>query len=233
MTGTSAGTSPVTTARTRVLVVTGLVAVLLAGCGSGPDPAPQPSATASASVSAADGEPGSPSEPAPGPAVPDIPVRPADDASIPAPPAPVRLAVADLDVDMPVVGVGTEPDGTMSLPASGSEAGWYRFGSAPASATGTTVLASHVDTRAEGLGPFARLREAQVGSVVTLADAAGAVHRYTVASVERIAKADVPLDDVFDRAGPPRLVLVTCGGDWDASVGHYEDNVIVTAVPVA
>jgi hypothetical protein len=27
------------------------------------------------------------------------------------------------------------------------------------------------------------------------------------------------------------LRLVTCGGDFDASTGHYTDNIIVTAVP--
>jgi len=26
-------------------------------------------------------------------------------------------------------------------------------------------------------------------------------------------------------------VLVTCGGPFDASIGHYRDNVVVTAVP--
>ena len=163
----------------------------------------------------------------------DIPVRVADDASAARPPAPTRLAIADLDVDMAIVEVGTEDDGTMSLPASGSEAGWYRFGPAPSSPSGTTVLASHVDTRAEGLGPFARLRDAQEGTAVTVTDEDGTVHSYTVSSVERIAKTQVPLDDVFDRAGPPRLVLLTCGGAWDESVGHYEDNVIVTAVQSA
>ena len=219
---------PVVTSRVRVLVTTGLVAALLAACG------------ASAEQSQADVDQAEVSTPEQSTAPPptsqlsaDVPVRVADDASIPPPPVPVRLTVADLDVDMVVVETGTAPDGTMSLPASGTEAGWYRFGSAPASPSGTTVLASHVDTRAEGLGPFARLREAQVGTAVTVTDADGTVHTYTVSSVERIAKDKVPLDDVFDRAGPPRLVLLTCGGAWDTATGHYEDNVIVTAVPGA
>ena len=216
---------PVATSRARALATTGLVAVLLVACSA---PAEQSASEQSA--------PPSPTQSA-GPLVPgmipDIPVRVADDASSPPPPAPVRLTVADLDVDMAVVETGTSPDGTMSLPASAAEAGWYRFGSAPTSPAGTTVLASHVDTRAEGLGPFARLREAQVGAEVTVTDADGSVHAYTVSSVERIAKEEVPLDDVFDRAGPPRLVLLTCGGAWDAAAGHYEDNVIVTAVPGA
>jgi len=27
-------------------------------------------------------------------------------------------------------------------------------------------------------------------------------------------------------------VLVTCGGPFDATGGHYRDNIVVTAVPV-
>ena len=223
---------PVTISRPRVLVVTGLVAALLAACGAPADQASGPTLPSTNQTSAPTA---TPRPTAQGPVVlpQDIPVRAADDAFAALPPAPARLTIAELDVDMVVVEVGTEADGTMSLPASGDEAGWYRFGSAPASPSGTTVLASHVDTRAEGLGPFARLREAQVGTAVTVTDVDGRVHSYTVSTVERIAKTQVPLDDVFDRAGPPRLVLLTCGGAWDASIGHYEDNVIVTAVPVA
>lgn len=223
---------PVTISRSRALLVTGLAAALLGACGA---PANQASGPTLPSTNQTSAPTATPSPTADGPIVlpQDIPVRAADDGFAAQPPAPARLTIGDLDVDMVVVEVGTEADGTMSLPASGDEAGWYRFGSAPASPAGTTVLASHVDTRAEGLGPFARLREAQVGTAVSITDEDGTVHRYTVSSVERIAKPQVPLDDVFDRAGPPRLVLLTCGGAWDASVGHYEDNVIVTAVPGA
>ena len=218
---------------THIRVAAALVAAaLVASCSTGTDSsgtaAPSPTTAAAPEVTT---EATPDATPDAASALPDIPVRPAQDAAVAPPPAPVRVTVADLDVDMLVVGVGTEPDGTMSVPAAGSEAGWYRFGSAPASPTGTTVLASHVDTLAEGLGPFARLREAQAGSSVTVTDAAGVVHSYTVTSVERIPKPDAPLDAIFDRAGPPRLVLVTCGGAWDASVGHYEDNIIVTATP--
>jgi hypothetical protein len=36
---------------------------------------------------------------------------------------------------------------------------------------------------------------------------------------------------LYSRRGRPRLVLVTCGGPFDAGIGHYRDNVVVTAVP--
>jgi hypothetical protein len=36
---------------------------------------------------------------------------------------------------------------------------------------------------------------------------------------------------VYSLRGAGRLVLVTCGGPFDAMTGHYPDNVVVTAVP--
>lgn len=43
-------------------------------------------------------------------------------------------------------------------------------------------------------------------------------------------KADLPLD-VWSQTGPARLMLVTCGGPFDSSIGRYRDNIVVTAVP--
>jgi LPXTG-site transpeptidase (sortase) family protein len=129
---------------------------------------------------------------------------------------------------MDVVPVGVEPDGDMALPKTVAEAGWYQFGPRPGDASGATVLAAHVDTHAEGLGPFARLRSVKRGASVVLSTRDGAVHRYRVSSVQLVPKSEVPAAAVFDREGPPRLTLVTCGGAYDRGNG-YSDNVVVTA----
>jgi hypothetical protein len=53
---------------------------------------------------------------------------------------------------------------------------------------------------------------------------------YRVTSVRAYPKSELPTS-VFRRTGPPRLVLVTCGGPFDAATGHYPDDVVVTAAP--
>lgn len=58
-------------------------------------------------------------------------------------------------------------------------------------------------------------------------------HTYRVVSVERISKAEVPLDRVFTLDGDPHLVLVTCGGAFDREARSYTDNYIVTAEKVS
>ena len=50
-------------------------------------------------------------------------------------------------------------------------------------------------------------------------------------SVHTMRKESLPAD-VYSLRGRPRLVLVTCGGPFDSAIGHYRDNVVVTAVPV-
>ncbi len=224
-----------TRAGLAALVSLVLLAAACAGPTDVPDGAPPVAsapATGEAQEPADDGAPDPDAGPADAAAdLPDVPVRPATDQAPAAPPAPERLVISALDIDMTVDRVGIEDDGTMELPPTGERAGWYEFGPAPASPAGTTVVAAHVDTRSGGLGPFAALLEVETGTEVTVTDADGTTHNYTVDGVERIPKDEVQLDAVFDRAGDPRLVLVTCGGTFDQRAGHYADNVVVTAVP--
>jgi len=163
-----------------------------------------------------------------------LPRVPVYDPTAPAQPSsaePVRLVVPSRDIDMRVVPVGIAADGSMGLSENAFEAGWYEYGPAPGAPAGNAVLAAHVDSVLSGIGPFARLRDVRVGSRVLVTDDASDVHRYRVTSVHKIPKDDAPTAHWFARDGAPRLVLVTCGGAWDAKTRHYADNVVVTAEP--
>ncbi len=167
--------------------------------------------------------------------LPAVPVRSAALGDVDAATAvpPVRLDIPALGIAVPIDPVGVQPDGQMEIPPLVERAGWYRFGPAPGEPAGTAVVAAHVDSVASaGLGPFARLRDAAVGDVVDVTLADGSVRTFTVSSVERRAKPEIVWSEVFVRDGAPRLVLVTCGGTFRRDVGHYSDNVVVTAEPV-
>ena len=167
-------------------------------------------------------------------ALPDVPVQDASMASLSA-----RTVVPPVRVELPVLGVvaevdqvGVADDGQMELPPDPDRVGWYRFGPAPGEDRGSAVLAAHVDSRRYGLGQFSQLRESSPGDrvVVVLADGRSVEHE--VVEVRSESKAVVQLDALFRREGEPSLVLVTCGGVYDADARSYEDNVVVTAVPV-
>jgi len=196
-------------------------------CGPTSDAPPAP-ATATPAAAA-------PSPPSAGPVAPDVPVVDASLGAQPVPaaaPAPVRVVVPDLGLDMPVDPVGVEDDGTMQIPGDAGRAGWYRYGPAPADPAGATVVAAHVDSWTTGVGPFSRLRDVAPGARVEVTTSDGVVHAYVVRDVAQVPKQDAPVAQWFDRTGAPRLVLVTCGGAFDREVGHYADNVAVTADPV-
>lgn len=145
-------------------------------------------------------------------------------------PVPVELNVPSLGVVAPVDPVGVEPDGSMTIPADGARVGWYRFGPAPG-AEGSAVLAGHVDTRAGGPGALFALQDLAPGDELLVRRTDGTVAPFTVVGRETITKAALPTDVIFDRAGPPRLTVVTCGGPFIEQTRSYRDNVVITAVP--
>ncbi len=171
-----------------------------------------------------------PAAPLPAVAAPAVTARPAAPSAVTpgVPPARLRLA----GVDAPLDPVGVDPAGAMALPEDVDRVGWYRFGPAPGAGEGTAVLAGHVDDAEQGLGALAPLREVEDGAEVQVTDASGAVTRWRVVSRELIEKRAVPLAALFQRTGPPRLVLLTCGGEFLPELRSYADNVVVVAEPV-
>ena len=189
----------------------------------------RPAPTAGVPVAAALAAP----TPAPVPVAPDrLPTataRPAAPAAAATVVPPVRLVVPARGIDAPVDPVGVEPQGEMALPADVDRVGWYRFGPTPGAAEGSAVLAGHVDDAEQGLGALAPLRTAEPGDGVVVTDADGAVTRWSVVGRELVEKPAVPLTELFARTGTPRLVLITCGGPFDADLRSYRDNVVVVA----
>lgn len=183
-----------------------------------------------------DERPGSgPSTPAPDPrpsALVDVPVRAATPPPRARVDAPARLRIADRDIALDIVPVGVADDGSMELPAAADVAGWYRYGPAPGSSSGNAVLAAHVDSAVTGIGPLVELRDVEEGSRLTVRTASGRTLVYTVTGVDQVPKTEAPLRAWFERDGPPQLVVITCGGAWDANIRHYSDNVVLTAEPV-
>jgi hypothetical protein len=172
--------------------------------------------------------------PAPRPPVvsaPPAPVAPQVAAPAPQQEPPVRVRLPALGVDAPVAPVGVDDRGRMAVPLDVGTVGWYRFGPGPGAATGSAVLSGHVDDREQGYGAFHRLGDLAPGDPVAVDLAGGGTVTYRVEAVTRVPKADLPVADVFSRAGAPRLTLVTCGGPFDYEAHGYRDNVVVVARP--
>ncbi|WP_354699889.1 hypothetical protein DSM112329_00147 [Paraconexibacter sp. AEG42_29] len=158
-----------------------------------------------------------------------LPARKAQTASAV---TPTRVSVARLGVSAPVAAVDIDmATGALDVPKNIQRVGWWRDGAAPGSTAGTVLLAGHVDSARDGGGAFYALKGARPGDVVKVTSDDGRTRSYRVTSRKSVRKNALPAS-IFTRKGPKRLVLVTCGGPFLQDVGHYRDNVIVTARPV-
>ena len=144
----------------------------------------------------------------------------------PAPPARIRIPA--IGVDARVVRVGLDRAGALEVPRSWVEAGWYAHAPRPGE-PGPAVIVGHVDSTS-GPAVFYRLGALHGGAAVRVARRDGSVARFRVQRVERWSKADFPTRRVYGATRRPTLRLITCGGAFDGSTGHYTDNTIVYAV---
>lgn len=191
-------------------VVVTAAALALAGCGSAPE-VPRPQAAEPTPTT---------EQPAaiPVPFAVEIPAIEARSTLIP-------LGVTDHDCpDEPPCLAPPPTDEPM-------QAGWFELGPEPGE-VGPAVIAGHVD----GIGPdgrkghpgiFAKLQALSPGDEVTVEDADGTLHRFSVYAVEKVPKDQFPTDRVYGRTPEPELRLITCGGEFEG--GHYVDNWVAWA----
>lgn len=142
--------------------------------------------------------------------------------------APDRLAIPSLGIEAPLV-PGTISRRSLEIPDDPATLTLYEGGGEPCGTTGTVLAAGHVVSRGTrgALWPLHRI-EPRATAWLSCGD--GALTTWRVVGVEVTRKRDLP-QDVFDRSGPRRLVVVTCGGPVMPD-GHYRDNVIVHLAPV-
>ena len=145
---------------------------------------------------------------------------------------PTRVAIAPLRINARVNPVGIDTTlGELAVPIDIQRLGWWRDGQAPGATNGAVLIAGHVDSARRGGGAFVNLKNAKAGQRVQVTTSGGKVVTYRVTTVRRVLKSALP-NSIFSARGKPRLVLVTCGGPFLRNIGHYRDNIVVTAVPV-
>jgi sortase (surface protein transpeptidase) len=142
-------------------------------------------------------------------------------------PVPVRVDIPRIGVISSLDRLGRAPDGTVEVPSRWEVAGWYAPGPRPGD-PGSAVILGHVDSK-RGPAIFYRLRELRRGDEIRIGRADDSTARFAVDRVERYPKDRFPTDDVYYPTLTPTLRLVTCGGTFDPTAGHYRSNLIVFA----
>lgn len=218
---------------TVVLLIVG--GVLVGKSFAGTDAPPQPEAAQAATDV--------PAAPAPTPSSPDAttPSTSPSTASkapspsafdfgpIMSPSAPVSLAIPSIGVKTEgIIDLGLDKNGKLEAPVDFDTAGWYAGGPTPGE-FGPSVIGAHVDSKA-GPAVFYRLGSLKKGAEVSVLRKDGSTAVFVVDSVARYSKADFPTAKVYgDTKGRAELRLITCGGAFDQSTGHYVDNIVAFA----
>lgn len=144
-------------------------------------------------------------------------------------PTSVRLPSG---VTVPVRVASTGERGLLQVPRDIRAAGWWDGGAQIGDAYGAIVIAGHVDSATQGLGPFAELLNTRPGDRIRVGGKA-ATQAFAVSTVDLVPKVSLRTRDaVFAESGRLRLVLITCAGPFDPARGGYQDLAVVTAHPV-
>jgi hypothetical protein len=148
---------------------------------------------------------------------------------VPEPPRGIRLPDGRR-VDIRTV--GTARNGLLDVPEDINVAGWWSGGSRVGDPFGSTLVAAHVDSRTQGLGPFASLLGVRPGDRVVLWST-GLRQAFEVTSLRLRPQGTIGSgSSLHSPDGPRRLTLVTCAGPYDAAHGGYQNLAVITARPL-
>ncbi len=145
------------------------------------------------------------------------------------PSPPVRLTIASIKVDAPIMDVGLAKDGSVDVPPldKHNEAGWFDQGPTPGQ-FGPAIIVGHIDTR-QGPSVFYNLGKVKSGDKIEVERRDHQVAVFEVNSVEHYGKGELPVGKVYGDYSRPGLRLVTCGGNWLGGAQGYSDNIVVFA----
>jgi sortase (surface protein transpeptidase) len=145
--------------------------------------------------------------------------------------APVALQVDSVGVDAPIE-LGAIVDGAMLDPSGPWVVSWYdQLGKVGEG--GNVVMAGHVDYWNVGPAVFWSVRDLPAGDIIRVVGEDGKNYEYAVEWIERYDAAgltpEVIQNDIVGDTGQETLTLITCGGEFDAATGQYNERWVVRA----
>jgi len=141
--------------------------------------------------------------------------------------APLAVRIPSVGISSPLIRLGLNSDNTLQVPTDFSLAGWYIYRSVPGE-PGPSIIAGHIDSH-RGPGVFYRLRDVPIGATVEVSRNDGSTAQFTVTAKEEHSKDAFPTQRVYGPTSSSELRVITCGGSFNTSTGHYRDNIIVFA----
>lgn len=141
--------------------------------------------------------------------------------------APVGLAIESIGIDAGIETVRVI-DGAMQDPTGPWVVAWYEnLGSL--GKIGNVVMAGHIDYWNVGPAVFYNLSTLQPGNAIVVTGDNGKTYPFAVEWVRQYDAESIPLDEVTGPTAEQSLTLITCGGAFDYTNGHYLQRTVVRA----
>src|SRR5215217_3863379 len=141
--------------------------------------------------------------------------------------APVGLAVEAAGIDAGIEALRVV-DGAMQDPSGPWVVAWYENLGALGK-IGNVVMAGHIDYWNVGPAVFYNLSTLEPGQEIVVTGDDGRTYPFTVEWVRQYDSESIPLDEVTGPTADQSLTLITCGGAFDYTNGHYVQRTVVRA----
>jgi LPXTG-site transpeptidase (sortase) family protein len=136
------------------------------------------------------------------------------------------IQIPSIGVNGPLVAVGLDASGQMITPTNARDIAWYDTGSFPGP-THNAILAGHRNWNGRQ-GTFANLESVKPGDLVKVG-MGGMVFTFKVDWVRLYDPRNAPVKELLGDTAVDSVTLVTCGGEFNPRIGHYDHRVVVRA----
>ncbi|TWT25444.1 class F sortase [Planomicrobium sp. CPCC 101110] len=139
---------------------------------------------------------------------------------------PEKISIPAIGVEAVVQHLGIAKDGTMAVPDNIEEVSWFEPGYRPGQ-NGRAVIAGHVDGM-DGPAVFWDLSQLRQGDRI-IVEGGGEKLAFQVRAMESVQLEIADISAIFGYTSSPELVLITCSGTYNHSLGTREERLLVYA----
>jgi hypothetical protein len=148
------------------------------------------------------------------------------EADVPSYGLPSELRIPSIGVSATFEHLGRTPAGAMADPEGWDNVSWFNEGAVPGE-QGNAAVAGHLDRPGGAPAAFWNLRQMRPGNQVTVITEDGEQLTFEVTEVEQFHVSDAPNSKIFGRTDERNMNLITCAGNWDTSMGMYDQRLVV------
>lgn len=139
---------------------------------------------------------------------------------------PKTIVIESVQINAAIVPLGVDKDGSLDVPESWTEAGWYKDGANPGE-KGNMIINGHYDDNFGRPAAFWGLKNVHTGDKVSIVDRFGRKYEYQITSQMLVGINDPNRSKIYDDGNGAEITLITCGGVWIPGIATYDKRLVL------